>query len=74
MYEVNHDNVRRVWKPRDEELAVEAMQDVGAAPADVELPKDANVSLESRDAQKVVARYKELHIEKYGTESQYYEE
>lgn len=60
------------WQPEDEELAVQAMEDVKGpdpqkgVPEHVKLPEEAAVELPDAAAKNVRTRYEELYVEKYG--------
>lgn len=74
------------WNPEDADLAAQAMEDVSGTgvPDMATLPDEANVDLDDvapqydRDpdqvAQDVRERYAELHVEKYGQDSRFYDE
>lgn len=74
MYERNQDGIIVEWAPDDEELALQAMEDVDGTGVSDEstLPNDANVPVDIKTAKEIKARYRELHINKYGEDSRYY--
>ena len=55
------------WNPDDEELGLEAVESVTGS---VDVP----VEVDSSTASKIRTKYRELHIEKHGEDSPYYEE
>ena len=55
------------WNPDDEDLGLEAVESVTGG-VDVPVEVDSTTSSEIR------AEYRELHVEKYGEDSPYYEE
>lgn len=63
-----------VWSPNDDELAQESMEAVEGTgvPDHVQVPDHAPVDVGADVAKQVQERYKELHIEKYGTESKFH--
>lgn len=53
------------WAPDETELATQALDEVAGKAAGSEIPPET--------AQKVRFRYKELHVQKYGSDSPYHE-
>lgn len=65
IYQRTESRVVVEWKPNDEELGEQAMQEI-VGETQIEIDADTSV--------KVRERYQELHVNKYGQESPYYDD